>query len=248
MQRSPFDVLIGIRLSIVRRVADMLVLHFGPIRPHRSGKGTVGDYAFHVQCAWRFDGPNGTITGCDDLWDYAGPGERPENWSHEDGHSLQDQRLGQYFEWDESTRSWVNESDRFAVVATEQSAQGEVKLELSSDYAIVVFPASSRREAWRFFESDSDDHLIFPTAADDYAVTRRKALRTSEEWECWLRLVDAPTSGSAMEAPPPLILRADGTRYRCGRCGTVLAVAEFGALKGFVIHCRRCDRYNEVRL
>jgi len=45
-----------------------------------------------------------------------------------------------------------------------------------------------------------------------------------------------------------LILTANGARHRCGHCGTVLAIAELGALKGFVIQCRRCDRYNEVQL
>jgi hypothetical protein len=48
MKGNPFDVLIGLRLSIVRRAADMLVLHFGDIRPHSSGEGTVGDYALHI--------------------------------------------------------------------------------------------------------------------------------------------------------------------------------------------------------
>ena len=42
-----------------------------------------------------------------------------------------------------------------------------------------------------------------------------------------------------------MIMTVEGTRYRCG---SVLVVAESGALKGFTIHCRRCDRYNEVPL
>ena len=67
MQLNAFDVLIGLRLSIVRRAADMLVLHFGTIRPHPSGKGTAADYALHVQCPWRMDSPKGTVTGRDDL-------------------------------------------------------------------------------------------------------------------------------------------------------------------------------------
>ena len=249
MQRNAFDVLIGLRLSIVRRAADMLVLHFGDIRPHRSGSGTVGDYALHVQCSWRFDGPNGTITGRDDLWDYCGPGERPQGWTYDDGHSLQDVRFGHYFGRDEATRSWVNEGDRFVVTGAEQNQRGDIRLELSGGYAIRVFPATSRYEAWRFFAPGSDaDHLVFPTLATDTAITRRKAPRTGADWEAWMRLVDAPRGGTAMQAPPPLILSADGTRYRCGRCGTVLAIAEFGALKGFVVHCRNCDRYNEVGL
>jgi hypothetical protein len=65
MNRTAFDVLIGLRLGIVRRAADMVVVHFGDIRPHPSGDGTIGDYALHVQCPWRFDGPLGTVTGRD---------------------------------------------------------------------------------------------------------------------------------------------------------------------------------------
>ena len=68
MQLNSFDVLIGLRLSIIRRAADMLGLHFGPIRPHASGEGTVADYALHIQCPWRIDSPGGTFTGRDDLW------------------------------------------------------------------------------------------------------------------------------------------------------------------------------------
>src|SRR5215468_598880 len=163
MQLNAFDVLIGLRLSIVRRAADMLVLHFGNIRTHRSGDGTVGDYALHVQCPWRFDGPDGVVTGRDDLWDYAGPGERPENWSYDDGLSMQDRRWASLFARDESTRSWVNERDRFVVTAAEQTKRGDVRLELTGGYAILLFPAGSRHEAWRLFAPESDDdHFVFP--------------------------------------------------------------------------------------
>ncbi len=93
MQLNAFDVLVGLRLSIIRRAADMLVLHFGTIRPRPSGEGTVADYALHVQCPWRLDSPKGTVTGRDDLWEYAGPGERPPNWSYDDGLSLQDKKF-----------------------------------------------------------------------------------------------------------------------------------------------------------
>ncbi len=96
MQPSAFDVLVGLRLSIVRSAADMLVLHFGTIRPHSSGEGTVADCALHVQCPWRLDSPKGT-------------GERPPDWSYEDGLSLQDKKFAELFVRDESTRSWVNE-------------------------------------------------------------------------------------------------------------------------------------------
>jgi hypothetical protein len=159
---NDFDVLIGLRLPIVRRAADMLVLHFGDITAHPSGDGTIGAYALHAQCPWRLDGPIGTVTGRDDLWVYAGPGARPPNWSHEDGLSLQDKRLANLFIRDESTRSWVNEGDRFVVIAAQQTKCGDVELRLSNEHAILLFPAGSEGEAWRFFSPGSDRHLIFP--------------------------------------------------------------------------------------
>jgi hypothetical protein len=163
MQSSAFDVLIGLRLSIVRRAADMLVLHFGDIRPHRSGKGTVGTYALHVQCPWRLDGPVETVTGRDDLWEYAGPGEEPSNWSYEDGLSVQDERLDNFFgPRDESTRSWVNETDRLVVTAAQLTSHGDVRLELTGGHAILLFPQSSKREAWRLFAPGGAHHLVFP--------------------------------------------------------------------------------------
>src|ERR1017187_10233832 len=91
MRSDTFDALIGLRLSIVRRAADMLGLHFGDVRPHPSGEGNTGAFILHIQGPWRIDGPAGTVTGRGDLWEYAGPGQRPENWSYDDGASLQDQ-------------------------------------------------------------------------------------------------------------------------------------------------------------
>jgi hypothetical protein len=247
MQLDAFDVLIGLRLSIIRRAADMLVLHFGDIRVHSSGTGTVGAYALHVQCPWRLEGPTGTVTGRDDLWIYAGPGGHPPGWSYDDGLSLQDKRFAELFVRDEETRSWLNHGDRFTVTAARQTKRGDVTLDLGSQHAIVLFPVSSKSEAWRLFAPGSERHLVFPTEATD-APSRRKTARATSEWEIWLRVVDAPKAGQAMQAPPTLILAADGPRYRCGRCGTVLVIAELGALKGFTVHCSVCDRYNEAPL
>ena len=160
MQLNAFDVLIGLRLSIIRRAADMLGLHFGSIQPHPSGEGTIGDYVLHVQCPWRIDSPEGTITGRDDLWEYVGPGERPSNWTYEDGHSLQDRKFDELFTRDERTRSWVNDSDGFGVAAAQQTKRGDVTLALVNGYAIILFPASCESEAWRLF-AYGGRHVIF---------------------------------------------------------------------------------------
>src|SRR5262249_21959040 len=143
----------------------------------------------------------------------------------------------------------VNESDRFVVTGTEQTKRGDVRLELSGGYASLLFPASHGGEAGRLSAPGSDeDHLVYPPEASDYAISRRRSPRTSEDWETWMRVAKAPAAGSAMQGPPALIFGADGARHRCGDCGAVLALAEVGALEGVVIHCRQCDRYNEVQL
>lgn len=60
------QVLVGLPLSIARNAADMKVFHFGTIRPHPSGRGTVGAYALHVQCPWRFVDEKTVSTGTSD--------------------------------------------------------------------------------------------------------------------------------------------------------------------------------------
>jgi hypothetical protein len=163
MPSDAFEVLTGLRLSIVRRAADMLMLHFGDVRPHQSGSGTVGAYALHVQCPWRLDGPDRTITGSSDLWAYAGSGEHPANWSYEDGLSLQDRKLDETVgSYDAGTRSWYNKSGLFTVTAALLKPYGEVELQFSGGYTLAIFPAGSAGEAWRFFATDSKRHLVYP--------------------------------------------------------------------------------------
>jgi hypothetical protein len=169
--------------------------------------------------------------------------ERPEDWSYDDGLSLQDKRFADLFVRDEETRSWINDSHRFVVIAAQQTERGDVKLDFANEFAISIFPASSISEAWRLFAPDSDRHLVFPTLATD-TPSRRKQGRGTGEWEIWLKVVDAPCAGQALQAPPTIILATDGARYRCGRCG----IAKIGTLKGFAVHCGVCSRNNEASL
>lgn len=154
--------LVGLQLSVIRRAADMVMLHFGPMRPHASGRGTVGDYALHVQCPWRLDGPTETITGRDDLWEYGGPGEGPEDWTYDKGRSLQDERLTAYFGSPDHKGGWLIEKPRLLVVTVEASPRGDLNISLSEDHELIVFPAGTGEESWRFFATAGDHHVVFP--------------------------------------------------------------------------------------
>jgi hypothetical protein len=63
--------LVGLPLSIARDAAAMKNFQFGGIRPHPSGKGTVGQYALHLQCPWRIIATDGIVTGSSDYYEPA---------------------------------------------------------------------------------------------------------------------------------------------------------------------------------
>jgi hypothetical protein len=56
--------IIGLPLTAARRAADMRTFQFGTLRP--VDRGSVGDFALHVQCPWRIEGPDGIVTGRSD--------------------------------------------------------------------------------------------------------------------------------------------------------------------------------------
>jgi hypothetical protein len=55
-----------------------------------------------------------------------------------------------------------------------------------------------------------------------------------------LKVITAPAIGYAIQAPPPIAVSA------CGRCGTLLVIADTGQLHGLVVRCRECGSYNAV--
>jgi hypothetical protein len=157
-----FDVLIGHSRSFAERQRCLSFTLVIFDRTHREAEPSAHTLCT-VQCPWRFDSPIEIVTGLDDLSEYAGPGERPPNWSFEDGQCLQDQRFDDLLgPRDESTRSWVNERDCLVVTSAQQTDRGDVLLELTGGYTIILFPASCEREAWRLFAPEMSDHRVFP--------------------------------------------------------------------------------------
>jgi len=154
--------LIGLPLSIAREAADMRVLHFGAIRPHRSGKGTVGSHALHIQCAWRLTGPGGIITGYSDCVSSSEPdGEPdPENWR---SGNLLKVRMEEFMgDYDENTRSPIDLTGRHVVAAVEADRYGSVDILFNGDIRLQIFPDGSSTEDWRFIsmKPEGRDHFV----------------------------------------------------------------------------------------
>jgi len=154
--------LVGLKLSIARRAADMRIFHFGPIQAVENG--TVGDYALHIQCPWRIEGPQGIVTGRWDLWEFAeDTGDiHWDTWDYANGETLQDRLVGILLGgYDYKTRSSINESDRLVVEAVSGDIYGDAIIVLSGGYRLVLFPTGTRGEDWRIFRPETNEpHFV----------------------------------------------------------------------------------------
>jgi hypothetical protein len=136
--------------------------HFGQVR--KIEKGTVGEYALHIQCPWRIEGPQGIVTGRSDLWKPAedSPEVDWETWDYEENENLQDKLIAEWLQaYDPQTRSFVNETDRLVVETVQGDAYGGATIALSGGFRLILFPAGTEGEDWRIFRPGYDEpHFV----------------------------------------------------------------------------------------
>ena len=152
--------LTGLPLAIAREAGGMQVLHFGRVRPHHSGRGTVGDYALHIQCSWRLVDGDGIITGLSDRFAGVDGDAEPDqdDWR---GGNLQRIRLGAFMGGvDEATRSHVDPAGRHVVVAVEADRFGSADIVFGGGVRLQIFADGSREEDWRLCPVDADHFVI----------------------------------------------------------------------------------------
>lgn len=141
--------------------------HFGAITEGLDG--SWGEFALHLQCPWRLEGPAGFVTGQGDLWEHATLSLPPEGWSYESGDSLADARLrtaiGRSAPIDSQAKG--GSERRLVVEAVQASEFGDITLSLSDGYVLRVFPDTSRGEAWRLLRpKGEEEHFVFPYDED----------------------------------------------------------------------------------
>ncbi|MBI3176237.1 MAG: hypothetical protein HYZ25_21135 [Chloroflexi bacterium] len=171
--KKNLEKLMGLPLSLSRRAADMLVLHFGTIREvenrkHKDKKASVGDYALHIQCPWRLENSDSVITGRGDLYYSAETGEYfdmeqlDDNSFQKKGRSIQDKKMSEVLQGtDPITGSYMNITNLLVVENIESDDFGGAVIYLSGDYRIRMFPASSKGEQWRLFQPTTDEkHFV----------------------------------------------------------------------------------------
>jgi hypothetical protein len=170
--KQHLSVLIGLPLSIARRAADMLNLQFGSVREidmklgkSVGKKGTVGEFALHVQCPWRIDSPDKIITGRGDLFRIAETGEpfdSDDNTCYKFGMSLQDKKIGDLLQdFDPIIGSYANVTKSLIVEAVDADNFGGVIIYLFGGYRLVLFPSGSVGEDWRLLQpGTSEKHVV----------------------------------------------------------------------------------------
>jgi hypothetical protein len=164
--QKALEVLVGQPLWSSGRAADLEWFHFGQRRTVKGARGNskeVGEYALHVQCAWRIRRGDQVIVGGRDLYyppeESDGPIE-DFDWDVQ-GANRRDKRIAELFQ---------NETRQFLVREVEVGAAGEFTIILDGEYALDVFPDNSLSdEHWRIFK---------PSVEEPHFVVTGKGLRT----------------------------------------------------------------------
>ncbi len=147
--------LVGLPLRTIGRAADLLWLHFGEmheVAARGGGVRTVGEWAIHVQCAWRLCQQGRIRVACQDY--YCSPeGEVLKDWDVI-GKSLFDQQAS-------SLRERFKMSPPKVTSYTVDDVGG-FSMALSDDYRLDVFPdGSNHSEHWRLFTPASHkNHFV----------------------------------------------------------------------------------------
>jgi hypothetical protein len=133
--------IVGLPLTAARRAADMRTFQFGTLRSVE--RGSVGDFALHVQCPWRIEGPDGIVTGRLDLWEPVEDNAPfDESWDYETAPNLQDARLERWLAGNETA---------LVVKGVDADKFGGAAISLGQDFVLRLFPAGTRGEDWRLF-------------------------------------------------------------------------------------------------
>jgi hypothetical protein len=156
--QKALDILIDKPLWSSGRAADLAWFQFGGRRTVKGLRGDakeMGEYALHIQCAWRIRRGDQVVVGSSDL--YVPPEEsadRPENFDWDvQGATRRDKRIAELFQ---------NETRQFLVKRILIGEAGSFTIVLDSEYALEVFPDDSLGdEHWRIFAPSSEvSHFV----------------------------------------------------------------------------------------
>ncbi len=142
------DVLRSLPLWTSGRAADLQWFQFGKrhrVPTRKGGTKEVGDFALHLQCAWRVSGPRGIVVASRDRYEPKGDSSDNVNFEWDvAGENRCDERMA----------AFLAEHAPRMVVGVAGDEAGGFRLVLDRDFSLDVFPDDSLGdEHWRFFLS-----------------------------------------------------------------------------------------------
>ena len=164
--QKAISVLVGQPLWALGRAVDLAWFEFGQHRTVTGWKNEtkeVGDYALHVQCAWRITLGDKVLVGRGDIF-------RPPEES--------DEPIPADFDWEKANRFdkivkefFENESRQSTVLSVAAGDAGSFTITLQDGYTIQAFPQDSESgEHWRLFS---------PCTTKPHFVVTGKGLETT---------------------------------------------------------------------
>lgn len=146
--------LVGKPLWKCTRAADLASFQFGArskVPGFQNTMKEVGEFALHVQCAWRIARGDRIIAGSRDLYypaDFAEGNEVPPDFDWDRDPNRRDKQLQLLF---------ANETLEFPVLSVEVGAGASLHLSLSGDLSLDILPYDSLLgEHWRLFDPQTD--------------------------------------------------------------------------------------------
>ncbi|MCM3796474.1 hypothetical protein [Priestia megaterium] len=158
--RSQIGKLIGLNLRYAGRASNLFWLGFGEmISVTRRGKTEeLAEYALNIQCSWRITKDNKILVGSRDFYSpRTGWNEENDDFDWDvQGNNRFDERIEFFIE---------NAKEHVTVERVEPDEVGGLKIFLSQDYLLEVFPDTSEddeySEFWRFFNRrENSPHFV----------------------------------------------------------------------------------------
>jgi hypothetical protein len=149
------EVLVGKTVWRFRRAANMAMFDIGEriTVPSTTGPKEFGEWALHIQCAWRIALPDRVLVGSRDI-------------NYPEDHAADDP-VPEDFDWDRSaTRldrvaKFLFDSISCRIQRIRSGSAGRLQFDLEEDMSLEVFPDDSLSlENWRLFPYPHRPHFV----------------------------------------------------------------------------------------
>jgi hypothetical protein len=159
---SALQALVGLKLTDASHAGNTRTFGFAQGTPRSTDISQ--EYRLHLQCPWRLVRGDELITGSLDWYEPedADSGKiYGEDWDAAKGGSHQEAVLRFVFNDGQTERRYlVNATDVLLATSFAADRLGGFHLHLSPDYTLSAFPAASRSEHWRLFQTSAGRHLV----------------------------------------------------------------------------------------